>query len=82
MDLLQKDAKELQQALQQAGLQLDNDSLSFNLREQRDGQMANNTANGGVQETDDNMDGELSLKEELAGIDKNIITDNRIDVRA
>ncbi len=82
MDLLQKDAKELQQALQQAGLQLDNDSLSFNLREQRDGQMANNNANGGVQETDENMDGELSLKEELAGIDKNIITDNRIDVRA
>ena len=82
MDLLQKDSKELQQALQQAGLQLDNDSLSFNLREQGDGQLAGNSADGGEQGIDDGMGDELSLEEELAGLEKDIITDSRIDVRA
>jgi flagellar hook-length control protein FliK len=82
LDLLQKDARELQQALQQAGLQVDNDSLSFNLREQGDGQMAGKSANGGEQGLDDGTGDELSLEEELAGLEKDIITDSRIDVRA
>ncbi len=83
LDLLQKDAKELQQALQQAGLQVDNDGLSFNLREQGEGQdMAGNSANGGEQGIDDGQGNELSLEEELAGLDRNIITDSSIDVRA
>lgn len=83
LDLLQKDARELQQALQQAGLQLDNDSLSFNLREQGEGQeMANNRAGGGEQGMDAGLGDELSLEQELAGVKRNIITDSRIDVRA
>jgi len=83
LDLLQKDAKELQQALQQAGLQVDNDGLSFNLREQGDGnEMAGNTQGGGDQGIDDGPESDLSLEEELAGLDRDVITDSRIDVRA
>jgi flagellar hook-length control protein FliK len=83
LDLLQKDAKELQQALQQAGLQVDNESLSFNLREQGEGnEMAGNSANGGEQGNGDDQANDLSLEEELAGLDRDIITDTTIDVRA
>ncbi|MBC8269707.1 MAG: flagellar hook-length control protein FliK [Rhodospirillaceae bacterium] len=82
LDLLQKDARELQQALQQAGLHADDDSLSFNLREKGDGQMAGKSAGDGEQGLDDGMGDELSLEEELARLEKDIITDSRIDVRA
>jgi flagellar hook-length control protein FliK len=79
LDLLQKDSKQLQEALQQAGLQADDDSLNFNLREQGDGQEMAGTGSSGANEgTGD----ELTLEEELAGIKPDIITDTRIDVRA
>jgi len=79
LDLLQKDSKDLQQALQQAGLQADDGSLSFNLREQGDGQEM--AGSGGSGENESAGD-ELTLEEELAGIERNIITDTRVDVRA
>ncbi len=83
LDLLQKDSKELQQALQQAGLHADNDSLSFNLREQGDGnEMAGSSGNGGDEGLNDGDDDGLSLEDELAGLDRDIITDTRVDVRA
>jgi len=83
LDLLQKDAKELQQALQQAGLQVDNDSLSFNLREQGDGQdMAGRSQSGRGQGSEGGLEDALSLEQELAGLDRDIVTDSRIDVRA
>ncbi len=82
LDLLQKDSKELQQALQQAGLQADDESLSFNLREQDDGsQMAGGSQGGGEEDAPDFGD-ELTLEEELAGMRRNIITDTRVDVSA
>jgi flagellar hook-length control protein FliK len=79
LDLLQKDSKQLQEALQQAGLQADDDSLNFNLREQDDGQELAGTGGNGVNE---GAADELTLEEELAGIKPDIITDTRIDVRA
>jgi flagellar hook-length control protein FliK len=79
LDLLQKDSKQLQEALQQAGLQADDDSLSFNLREQNDGQ---EMAESGGNNANEGAGDELTLEEELAGIKPNIITDTRIDVRA
>jgi flagellar hook-length control protein FliK len=79
LDLLQKDSKQLQEALQQAGLQTDDDSLSFNLREQDDGQEM--VGSGGSGANEDAGD-ELTLEEELAGVKPNIITDTRVDVRA
>ena len=79
LDLLQKDSKQLQEALQQAGLQADDDSLDFNLREQDDGkEMAESDDRGTIEGAGD----ELTLEEELAGIKPNIITDTRVDVRA
>lgn len=50
MELLQRDARDLERALQDAGLRADSGSLSFNLRGQgRDGQ-GEQTANGGGQD--------------------------------
>jgi flagellar hook-length control protein FliK len=83
LDLLQKDSKELQQALQQAGLQADGDSLSFNLREQGDGkEMAGSSGNGRQEGTGESGEADLTLEEELAGLNRDVITDSRIDVRA
>ena len=79
LDLLQKDSKQLQEALQQAGLQADDDSLNFNLREQDDGQETSGTGSNGANESTGD---ELTLEEELAGIKPNIISDTRIDVQA
>ena len=79
LDLLQKDSKELQEALMQAGLKTDDDSLSFNLREKNDGEeMQMSEGNGNNKREED----ELTLEEELAGVRKNIITDTRVDVQA
>ena len=81
LDLLQKDSKELQQALQQAGLQADQDSLSFNLREQGDGKQMAGKSSGGEGGLMDEGEA-LSLEEELAGVRPDIITDTRVDVSA
>jgi flagellar hook-length control protein FliK len=57
MELLQRDARGLQQALQDAGLRADSGSLSFNLSGQNDGENApssgNDTADGEAQPSDD-----------------------------
>lgn len=79
LDLLQKDSKQLQEALQQAGLQVDDDSLDFNLREQGDEQKMTGAGNA---DTNEGAGDELTLEEELAGIKPNIITDTHIDVQA
>ena len=47
LDLLQRDARALQQALNNAGLQADNDSLNFSLRDQSGESGARDFANGG-----------------------------------
>ena len=78
LDLLQKDSKQLQEALQQAGLQTDEDSLSFNLREQDDDRDLVDSEGS----SDEGSENELTLDEELAGIKPNIITDTRVDVQA
>ena len=79
LDLLQKDSKQLQEALQQAGLQADDDSLDFNLREQDDDQKMAKTESNSLNE---DVADELTLQEELAGLKPDIITDTRIDVQA
>ena len=79
LDLLQKDSKQLQEALQQAGLQADEDSLSFNLREHDD---SKDMAEADGKNTSEGSGDELTLEEELAGIKSDIITDTRVDVRA
>ncbi len=47
LDLLQRDARALQQALNNAGLQADNDSLNFSLRDQSEESGSRDFANGG-----------------------------------
>ncbi|MFQ5765087.1 MAG: flagellar hook-length control protein FliK [Rhodospirillales bacterium] len=84
LELLQKDSRELQRALQEAGLRTDAGDLNFNLRGQ-DGQ----DADGGGNST-----GASSIEEELASIggilagepvvesDGGVYVNGRIDVRA
>ncbi|MBE0530391.1 MAG: flagellar hook-length control protein FliK [Rhodospirillales bacterium] len=84
LDMLQKDARELERALQQAGLETDNSSLSFSLRGQQ----------GQGQEGDRQVAGGRSGQESLAADDTTAETpawtdypggirpDGRIDIRA
>ncbi len=81
LDLLQRDGKELQQALADAGLQMDNDSLSFNLRERGEQGSDSKTAGSepGSETIDDGTDGSDTP---LAGLAPHIISDTRVDIRA
>ncbi len=81
LDLLQKDSRELQQALQNAGLQMDNDSLSFNLRERgEDAQTAGSDVGDDGSESPDAD--ENGLADQLAAHTQDIISDTRVDIRA
>ncbi len=84
LDMLQKDSRELERALQQAGLQADSGSLSFNLRGQNgDGRDAEPSfAHGpGVSDTDEAM-AEAPAAPALAGYEGGLRPDGRIDIRA
>lgn len=81
LDLLQKDSRELQKAMQQAGFDMNNGDLSFNLREQQgQGEQFADGRNGG-----DDLAGaseEEILEAVLAEEHVDIIADDRVDVRA
>lgn len=83
LDLLQRDARGLERALQDAGLQADSGSMSFNLREQNDGRPESNhgMASGRGREAEpepvaDRL--EAILSSELQG---GVRADGRIDIR-
>ena len=82
LDLLQKDAKDLEQALEDAGLQMDQDSLNFNLREQEE--QADEDASAGLADSgrgeDESEDDDLTAAEYRYG--DGIVTDTKIDIRA
>ncbi len=81
LDLLQRDARELQQALQAAGLQMDNDSLSFNLRER-----GGDAQDAGTDHADEGGEiadgGDIAIDDQAAVQAIDIVTDNRVDIRA
>ncbi|MHA1597317.1 MAG: flagellar hook-length control protein FliK [Alphaproteobacteria bacterium] len=82
LDLLKQDSKGLEQALQDAGLQTDSDSLSFQMREQQgEGEEADAGASGRGADADDGQ-AEDETNGLIAGGERHIITDSRIDVRA
>jgi flagellar hook-length control protein FliK len=82
LELLSRDAKELTKALQEAGLQLDESDIEFNLSAQSgeagESDLAGgNAANGG--------DGDAADEAELAGLEddfeEDIIEDDRVNIR-
>ena len=82
LDLLQKNARDLEQALEDAGLQMDQDSLSFNLREQEE--QADEDAGAGLADSgrgeDEYEDDDLMAAKYRYG--DGIVTDTKIDIRA
>lgn len=60
LDLLQRDARALQQALNNAGLQADSDSLNFTLRDQSSDGDRSGFAGGGGRGTDDAVSEEVT----------------------
>ena len=82
LDLLQKDSKDLEQALKDAGLQMDQDSLNFNLREQEE--QADEDAGAGLADSgrgeDEYEDDDLMAAKYRYG--DGIVTDTKIDIRA
>jgi hypothetical protein len=87
LDLLKRDASELQKSLQQAGLQLDSGDLSFNLREQGFGQ-ARNEDNGGGRTpygrgaVDERAEADQPDPALMARSQGGITADGRVDIRA
>jgi len=83
LDMLQRDSKELQQALQNAGLDLDNESLSFNLREQQGQGQDDEYAGPSLPDEDALEDGETAAAANgPAGYAGGIISDDRVDIQA
>jgi flagellar hook-length control protein FliK len=81
LDLLQRDARILQHALQDAGLQADSNSLSFELKNQEQAFTPSSGGSGGG--TSDSGDGGLPGASEAAATfaRPNIIAQDRIDIR-
>lgn len=79
LDLLQRDARALQQALNNAGLQADSDSLNFSLRDQNDNGGESNFADGGNSAT---SSAEADTEIPLAPIyNINLATNGGVDIR-
>ena len=85
LDLLRNDSRNLERALQDAGLNTQSGDLSFNLRDQQenpDGSRSENRiAGGGDSAEDGNLEAELATRI-LNGELSDIISDTRIDIRA
>ncbi len=85
LDLLQRDSRELERALQEAGLQTNTGDLSFNLREQGGQETAADETNGQPADAAllDAEAGEDALQSALAAEwSDGIRPDGRIDIRA
>lgn len=83
--MLQRDSRELERALQQAGLQTDSGSLSFNLRgENNEGQDAESgLASGpGTSNAEADMMAEAEESPAIAAYEGGIRPDGRVDIRA
>ena len=81
LDLLQRDARQLERALQQAGLQTDRDSLEFTLRDGNSG--AATAQNDRTGDDTDTAGEESDIAGDLAPADTaiaQIVTDDHIDV--
>lgn len=79
LDLLQRDARALQQALNNAGLQADNDSLNFSLRDQNDHGGERDFAGSGNSGA---SSGEADTEMPLAPIyNINLATNGGVDIR-
>jgi flagellar hook-length control protein FliK len=80
LELLKQDARSLQQSLQQAGLNADSSSLSFNLQ-QRGGAFEQALGrNGGQQSNDADNQGTTDDTDQQAAGSRNIISDDMVDV--
>ena len=82
LDLLQRDARELERALQNAGLQTDSGSLSFNLRGQGDQAPEDGSADSGPPNDDTAAAGPDDEGAPAADYGVGIIAEGRIDIRA
>jgi len=81
LELLRRDASELQRALSDAGLNLDQNDLEFNLKGQEH-QTADNNGNGTSNGPDGLADADGDAETDSVQTETNIIEDDRVDVRA
>jgi flagellar hook-length control protein FliK len=84
LELLQRDARSLERALEQAGLRTDSGSLSFNLNDRNHGDMPSLAEADGSGAADDAAETEVSDEPAVAVTDvigADIGTDGRIDIR-
>ncbi len=82
LDLLQRDARDLERALQDAGLKADSGSLSFNLREQGDQAPEDGSAGSGPPNDEAAAAGPDDAGAPAADYGDGIISEGRIDIRA
>ncbi|MFN4339473.1 flagellar hook-length control protein FliK [Parvibaculum sp.] len=78
LDLLQRDARALQQALTNAGLQADGDSLNFSLKDGRDDTSNPSFAGGGDAASGQDADDEVQT---LPVYNVNLAVDGGVDIR-
>ncbi len=81
LELLQRDARDLERALQDAGFNMDQGSLSFNLRE-RQGEDEGSKPDGSQGEDDDLADGGSVDPNQPSQNEGGITADGRLDIRA
>ncbi len=82
LDLLQRDARELERALRDAGLQADSGSLSFNLRGQGDQAPEDGSADSGPPNDETAAAGPDDEGAPATDYGAGIIAEGRIDIRA
>ncbi len=84
LDLLQRDAKGLEQALKDAGMDLAEENLSFNLRgeENRDADEDQSALDAGLAETKPEDERETTTDSPIAAYTGGVRPDGRIDIRA
>ncbi len=84
LDQLQKDSRELQRALQEAGLRVDNGDLNFNLRGEENHAKEGDNSSGSAASVEDDMvllDEEI-IEQAVISSDGRVLSKGRIDVRA
>jgi len=84
LDQLQKDSRELQRALQEAGLHVDNEDLNFNLRGEENHAKEGDNSSGRAASVEDDvvlLDNEI-IEQAVISSDGRVLSKGRIDVRA
>ena len=83
LDMLQRDARGLEQALQDAGLELDSGSLSFNLRDRGDDGEPTSPSDGADRPPVRSAEDEVPLEDLISGGSPiTMATHGRVDIRA